>query len=693
MVSRSAKERVAELRTLLNKAAHAYYVLDEPFLEDTIYDRLYRELRELEYKYPELIAFDSPTQRIGGEPSNRFERITHKVPLYSLDNAFNLSELDAWNLRLRKIVEANSPQLLEEQPFSLVAELKIDGNAIALTYENGLLINAATRGDGEEGEDITNNVRTISSVPLRLLMNNPPPWLEVRGEAFIPNQTFSRINNERRQRSEPIFANPRNACAGTLRQLDPKIVASRHLDFFAYTMHLPDEWESKDDSFLSPKCQWDAIHWLKRAGFKINSFAELIKGMDDLVEFTKKWDASRQDLPYEIDGLVLKINDFSVQLAAGFTKKAPRWAIALKFAAEEAPSELLRLTCQVGRTGAVTPVAEFEPVLLAGTKVSRATLHNADRLAFLDLHIGDTIVIRKAGEIIPEVVRVLKELRIPNSESLKLPNLCPECSSELQRGTGKSVTRCTNNSCPAILRGTLRHWVSKSSLDVEGFGDKLIEQLVDKSLVNSIAELYKLDLTILASLERMGLKSAKNLLSSLELSKKKPWHKQLYGLGIEHVGQVNARILADNFTSASMLSDASLSNIEAIRALDGIGPEIAFSVKSWFEKPLNQALLLDLKKVGFSLEKNILQIQNDTFSGVQKSFALDGKTFVLTGTMQSLTRSEAQRLIEESGGKVSSSVSTKTSYVVSGENPGKKLIKAKQLGIEIIDEVRLRELL
>ncbi|MGL6133950.1 MAG: NAD-dependent DNA ligase LigA, partial [Prochlorococcaceae cyanobacterium] len=477
--------RAAELRRLLNRAAHAYYVLDAPVMEDPVYDRLYRELLELETAHPALRTVDSPTRRVGGTPAESFTSVEHRIPLLSLDNAFSLEELEAWYGRLLKTLDRTPEPGAALPELAMVGELKIDGNALALSYEQGVLVRAATRGDGERGEEITANVRTIQSVPLRLQLEQPPAWVEVRGEALIPDASFAAINAERETRGEPLFANPRNACAGTLRQLDPKVVAARRLDFFAYTLHLPDAWQAGEGDPARPTTQWESLQWLQSAGFKVSPNAELLPSLAAVEGFFAQWEDGRKALPYATDGVVVKLNNLRLQADAGFTQKAPRWAVALKYAAEEAPSRLLRLTCQVGRTGVVTPVAEFEPVPLAGTTVSRATLHNADRLAELDLHAGDTIVVRKAGEIIPEVVRVLSELRPAGAVPLALPHTCPECASELVREEGEAATRCVNSSCPAILRGALRHWVSKGALDVDGLGSRLIEQLVEKGLVAS----------------------------------------------------------------------------------------------------------------------------------------------------------------------------------------------------------------
>ena len=673
-------ERAAELRQLLNRAGHAYYVLDAPVMEDAVYDRLYRELLELEQKHPDLQRSDSPTQRVGGAPAEGFTSVEHRVGMLSLDNAFNRDDLQAWHERLLKVLDRPSDTRLP-----LVGELKIDGNALALSYRNGVLERAATRGDGSRGEEITANVRTISSIPLRLQIENPPEWVEVRGEAFIPDATFAAINAEREQRGEALFANPRNACAGTLRQLDPKVVAARRLDFFAYTLHLPGD--------AQPPGQWAALEWLNRAGFRVNPNRERCGDLAAIQRFCDHWEQGRHDLPYATDGVVVKLDDLQLQDEAGFTQKAPRWAIALKYPAEEAPTRLLRVGAQVGRTGAITPVAEFEAVALAGTSVSRATLHNADRIAELDLHLGDTIVVRKAGEIIPEVVRVLPELRPSDATPVQLPQHCPECGSNLVREGDEAATRCVNSSCPAILRGGLRHWVSKGALDVDGLGSKLIEQLVDRGLVGSLADLYRLDAALLASLDRMGDKSATNLVEALEASKQQPWHRQLYGLGIRHIGEVNAKALAAAFFSINSLAAAALEAPEQIAELHGIGPEISASLGQWLRTPANQQLLQDLRSVGLSLEASASEQEAASQAGAEADGVLQGKTLVLTGTLPNLSRSEAKALIEVAGGKVSGSVSTKTDYLVAGEAAGSKLTKAESLGVTVLSEADLTALL
>ena len=679
-------ERAEELRRLLNRAAHAYYVLDSPEMEDSIYDQLYRELLDLELQDSSIVTTDSPTQRVGGRPAEGFSSVRHRIPLLSLDNAFNHDDLHSWYGRLLKVLDREPPAGSPLPALAMVGELKIDGNALALSYEDGLLVRATTRGDGEQGEEITANARTITSIPLRLHLKPAPAWVEVRGEAFIPDATFQAINNERQSREESLFANPRNACAGTLRQLDPMVVASRRLDFFAYTLHLPDDWQGS-----TPRNQWDALQWLGDAGFKVNPNAGLLPDLASVEHFFDQWDNERRQLNYATDGVVVKLNDFQLQDAAGFTQKAPRWAIALKYPAEEAPTKILRISCQVGRTGVITPVAEFEPVSLAGTSVSRATLHNADRLEELDLHDGDTIVVRKAGEIIPEVVRVLPELRPAISQRLKLPQICPECSSELVREQGEAATRCINSSCPAILRGALRHWVSKGALDVDGLGSKLIEQLVDRGLVQSIADLYRLDEALLGSLERMGSKSAENLIEALNASRSQGWAKQLYGLGIHHVGDVNAKAITTAFSDSDSLHQAACHEPDSITAIYGVGKEIAQSLQQWFSNPANQLLLNELHSLGFSLALN--EDEQTRAIAAAANNHLDGSTFVLTGTLPTLTRSQAKEQIEAFGGKVSGSVSKKTTYLVAGEEAGSKLSKAQGLGIKILDEDALLNML
>ncbi len=686
-------ERAKELRDLLNKANHSYYVLDSPYMEDGIYDQLYRELTNIEYNNPSLVTSDSPSQRLGGNASSGFKSIHHNIPLLSLDNAFNLKELKAWHERTNKLIKKEIKDQKDAHQLELTCELKIDGNAIALTYENGILTKAATRGDGKEGEDITSNIRTISTIPLSLILNNPPPILEIRGEAFMPNKTFERINMNRKNTGEVLFANPRNACAGTLRQLDSKIVASRNLDFFAYSLHIPENWELLNLNLKKPIAQSDALKFLEDIGFKVNPNYHLKSNLEDANSFYKYWEIEKNNLPYATDGIVVKVDNFEIQNLLGSTNKAPRWAIAVKYPAEEKPTKLKRLIFQVGRTGAVTPVAEFEPVLLAGTSVNRATLHNAKRLTTLNLHNEDTVIVRKAGEIIPEVINVIAELRVSDATLVQLPENCPECNSELVQEADEAVTKCINKKCPAILKGLILHWVSKGSINIDGLGEKIISQLINKGYVNSISDLYKLDINSLSSLARFGKKSADNLLVELKESIKKPWQKQLYGLGIPLVGEANAKSLSKEFHSIEDLSKAIIDSPEVVTNIYGIGNEIAESISNWFADAQNILLLQELKAIGFSLGNTSNFNKNESEDNTNKSYPLQGKVIVLTGSLNSMTRNEATQIIEDAGGKVTSSISKNTDYLIAGENSGSKLRKANKLGITILNEKALKLLL
>ncbi len=687
--SNNDSRRALELQKLLNQANHSYYVLDSPILEDAVYDKLYKELIQLEKQCPSLITADSPSLRLGGKPAQRFKSIQHKIPLFSLDNAFSSEELETWYSRLEKTLNSASKVLSKNNKLEMICELKIDGNALALSYVNGILVRAATRGDGEQGEEITSNAQTISSIPLSLQLQNPPAWLEVRGEAFIPNQTFEDINEIREQKNQALFANPRNACAGTLRQLDPQIVASRKLDFYAYSIHLPKDWEPENKELARPINQLSALNWLKIAGFKVNKNAHICKNLKEVKLFFEEWETKRHDLPYATDGVVVKINNFNLQDTIGFTQKAPRWAIAMKYPAEESSTKLIKLTYQVGRTGAVTPVAEFESIFLAGTTVSRATLHNAKRLNTLDLHEEDTIVVRKAGEIIPEVVRVITELRPQNSKNLSLPLNCPECNKILVKENNEAITKCVNNKCPAILRGSLRHWASKGSLDIDGLGEKIIKQLVEKGIVNSISCLYRLDQMMLSQLDRMGNKSAEKLISAIQRSKKKAWHRKLYGLGILHIGEANAKVLTKEFNNIKNLSEASLNQPHLISNIHGIGSEIVESLQSWFSMETNQKLIEELNDIGVSLEDNESKSSNDQ----SQNTSIYNKSFVITGKMKSFTRNELKTIIENEGGKINSNISNNTNYLITGEKVGSKFKKAQQLNVKIINEQDFLELL
>ncbi|MBF2001681.1 MAG: NAD-dependent DNA ligase LigA [Synechococcales cyanobacterium M58_A2018_015] len=714
------KHRAEELRRLLQKASYEYYVLDAPTLPDEVYDKLYRELQQLEQQYPELITPDSPTQRVGEKAATRFPAVRHNIPLYSLENAFGLEELANWQERWQRQWLSSHPGETSDldSVTDYVCELKIDGNALALTYENGVLVRGATRGDGITGEEITQNVKAIRSIPLRLNLDHPPPIVEVRGEAFLRLDVFRQINAEREQAGEALFANPRNATAGTLRQLDSRVVAQRQLDFFAYTLHIdmgtaPDSLAAQEQlqqieqlqqmsgavssqsshaavssavlpEIPLPLTQWQALEYLQRLGFRVNPNRRRCASLAEVGEYYEFWSTRRLDLPYMTDGVVVKLNSFEVQTQLGFTQKFPRWAIALKYPAEEAPTVVETISVNVGRTGAVTPLAELRPVQLAGTTVSRATLHNADRIAELDIRVGDTVIVRKAGEIIPEVVRVLTELRPAGATVFQMPTHCPECQQPLVREPGEAVIRCVNASCPAILRRSLIHWASRDALDITGLGEKWVQQLVERGLLHSVADIYDLTTEQLQTVERMGQKSAQNLVNAIAQSKQQPWARVLYGLGIRHVGSVNAQVLSERFPSVDALAAAEVSEIASVY---GIGSEIAQSVYQWFRVPANQALIERLRSAGLQLA--------DTRAPrpVEQPQPLAGQTFVITGTLPTLSRDEAKALIQAAGGKVTGSVSAKTNYLVVGAEAGSKLTKAEALGIPQLSEAQLLELL
>ena len=660
-------EKIEGLRQQLQKANYAYYVLDDPIMEDAVYDRLYRQLEEIENQYPELITPDSPTQRVGDKPALKFSSVKHNIPLYSLKNAFDNEEFNRWQERAARIVG-------DSDGIEWVCELKIDGSALALTYENGILVRGATRGDGITGEDITQNVRTIRTVPLKLNLDQPPEIVEVRGEAFLPIEVFNNINGERKKAGEELFANPRNAAAGTLRQLEPKIVARRQLNFFAYTLHIPE---------LAIESQWESLQFLTEMGFLVNPKSKFCQTSTQVKEYFEEWDLKRRELPYMTDGVVVKVNSCELQEKLGFSQKYPRWAIALKYPAEEAPTVVKDIIVNVGRTGAVTPMAIMEPVQLAGTTVQRATLHNSDRIAELDLRVGDTAIVRKAGEIIPEIVRVMPELRPDNTKPYQMPEYCPECNSKLLRPSGEAVTRCVNRYCPAILRGSLIHWASRDALDIRGLGERIAILLIENGLINSIADLYDLTVQQIASKERMGQKSATNLVNAIAQSKTQPWSRILYGLGIPYVGSVNAKLLAENFTTVDELSKASVSSLMGVY---GIGNQIAQSVFDWFQIPAKLTLVENLRRHG-------LQFSRDISNDKKTPDTLSGKKFVITGTLPTLKRDRAKELIENAGGTVGNTVRSKTDYLLLGEKPGSKLAKAQELGIKIITEAELFKLI
>jgi len=654
--------RAEELRKEINHHNYLYHVLDRPQITDAQFDALMKELLELEQTYPELVTPDSPTQRVGGKPREGFNTVTHRVPMLSLGNAFEEQELRDFDRRVKSA--------LPGEKVDYVAELKIDGLAVSLFYENGLFVQGATRGDGETGEEITANLKTIPSIPLRL---KDDVTLEVRGEVYMPKSAFAELNKAREEAGKPLFANPRNAAAGSLRQLDPAVTASRHLSIFVYGVGY-----AGTGNF---KTHYQLLDFLIEQGFRVNPHFQLCAGIQEVISYCQIWKEKRFDLQYTIDGMVIKVNSFNQQSRLGATLKSPRWAIAFKFPPEEAVTKVTDIILRVGRTGVLTPTAILEPVRIAGTTVSKATLHNEDFIAEKDIRIGDHVVIHKAGDIIPEVVKVEKDKRTGNEKPFQMPAECPVCGAAAIRQEGEAATRCTGAACPAQVREGLIHFASRGAMDITGLGPAIINQLVDAGLVKDVADLYRLRKEDLLKLERMGEKSTQNLLEAIDNSRHNPLYRLIFGLGIRHVGERAAKLLADKFGSMEELMAASEGEIMAIPE---IGPTIAKSVTTFFAQEQNKELVRKLKRAGVNM-----QLRKDKKSGLH----LEGKTFVLTGTLQGYTRTEAKEKIESLGGKVTSSVSKKTDYVVAGENPGSKYEKARKLGITILDEAEFNTLL
>jgi DNA ligase (NAD+) len=649
-----AKERVEALRNELEAHNYRYYIMDNPSISDDLYDKMMRELEKLEKQYPSLISSYSPTQRVGGRPREGFATVRHLTPMMSLANAFDESELKDFDRRVR--------QALPGEVISYVVEPKIDGLAVSLFFENGILSRGATRGDGETGEDISDNLKTIRSVPLRL--RQAVPGLEVRGEAYMSKDSFARLNEAREESGEPLFANPRNAAAGTLRQLDPRITASRNLNLFVYGIGYSDGVEPHDHR--------DVLELLKGLGFRVNDY-RLFDDMNEIIGYCLDWQARRFDLPYAVDGLVVKVNSLSQQQRLGATMKSPRWAIAYKFPPEQAVTTVRNIFVRVGRTGALTPTAEMDPVRVAGTTVSRATLHNEDNIREKDIRIGDKVLIQKAGDIIPEVVAVLPEERKGAEKAWFMPAECPSCGSKVVRAEGESAVRCTNIACPAKLWEGLIHFSSRQAMDIAGLGPAVLTQILAGGLIRDPADLFRLRYEDLVTLERLGPKSAQNLLRAVEASKKKSLSRLIFALGIRHVGERAAKILAAHYGSLEALTNA---REEDLVAVPEIGPKIAASTVAFFAEPQNMHVIDKL--VGADV--NTSADQSSKGSG-----PLAGKVFVLTGALDGFSRQEAQELVESLGGKVSTSVSGSTDYVVAGENPGSKYDRALSLGIPILD--------
>ncbi len=657
-------KRIEELRQLLNQYNYEYHVLDQPSVPDAEYDRMMNELLNLEEENPELKTDDSPTQRVGGPPLEGFQKVEHRVPMLSLGNAFGEDDLKDFDRRVRDRIGEN---------FSYVCELKIDGLAVSLIYEDGVLVRGATRGDGTVGEDITHNLKTIPAIPLRLRENVS---MEVRGEAYMPKPSFMKLNEVREKNEQDLFANPRNAAAGSLRQLDPKIAASRNLSIFVYGVGTVDGREISSHS--------NGLDFLKELGFKTNPEWKRCNTIDDVINFIGGWSEKRPDLSYEIDGIVVKVDALNQQEELGFTAKSPRWAIAYKFPAEEVVTKLHDIELNVGRTGVVTPTAVLEPVLVAGTTVQRASLHNEDLIREKDIKIGDYVVIKKAGDIIPEVVSVLEERRTGDEKAFSMPEKCPECESDLVRLDEEVALRCINPKCPAQLREGLIHFVSRNAMNIDGLGERVITQLFREELIHDVADIYQLTHDQLIELERMGEKSVSNLLEAIRVSKDNSLEKLLFGLGIRHVGAKAARTLAQQFGSMDSLVQA---NIEDLEAINEVGQKMADSVVRYFQNEEVHELIDELKDAGVNMiYKGPKPVSIEEIDSV---FA--GKTVVLTGKLEQLSRGEAKKKLEELGAKVTGSVSKSTDLVIAGEDAGSKLEKAESLGIDVWSENRFVE--
>lgn len=678
MISKTLAERAAWLQAALKQHNIAYYLYDTPTISDAEYDLLFRELQQLEATYPELQRPDSVTQQIGAPPLTAFAQVQHTLPMLSLSNAFSVEEVVAFD---RRCAEGLALTGLSAQQIEYACEPKFDGLAISLRYEQGLLTQAATRGDGTTGEDVTANIRTIRSIPLKL-NGIVPSILEVRGEVLIFKKAFLRLNQKQQERGEKIFANPRNAAAGSLRQLDSKITATRPLTFFAYGMG---ELQLDTEQTQQPRSHIELLNWLAQLGLPVCNVYKQVCGAAGLIHFYQTLVEQRQQLPYEIDGVVYKVNNFRAQAELGFISRAPRFALAHKFPAEEAYTQITDIQVQVGRTGAITPVARLAPVIVGGVTVTNATLHNEDELRRKDIHIGDIAVVRRAGDVIPEIVRVLPERRSPDAHLFKMPATCPVCQSHLERTEDEAVLRCTGGLfCAAQRKQALLHFAQRRAMDIEGLGEKLIDQLVDQGLVHTPADLFKLNPAVLSSLERMGKKSADNLIHAIQQAKQTTLARFIYALGIRHVGQATANELAHHFGQLKLLIIASADDLLRI---NDIGPVVAQSIVNFFAEAHNLTVIHQMQEAGVTWPEHT-QEENIRLTG-----KLSGKTFVLTGTLPTLTREQAKTMLEAVGAKVVNSVSKKTDYVVAGSDAGSKLSKAQSLGITILDEEAMKALL
>ena len=661
LTTEQAAAEVANLCDLINEHNARYYVFDNPIITDFEYDKLMRRLQDLEEAFPQLKTPDSPTQRVGAPPLDKFEPVVHDIPLLSLGNAFDEGEMRDFDVRLHKLVEGD---------FDYVCELKFDGLAVSLKYENGVFVRGATRGDGFQGENITQNLKTVKTIPLKLLKPDDvevPDVLEVRGEVFMSRTSFDSLNEERGEKGESLFANPRNAAAGSLRQLDSKITAKRNLDMFTYTLATEIEGITN---------HYEAMMYLKKLGFQVNENIKVFPDISGVIKYCEEWIEKRGELTYDIDGVVVKVNQLDVQEKMGFVSRSPRWAIAYKLPSTEVMTKLEDIIVSVGRTGSLTPVAVLEPTDVDGSTVSRATLHNEDEIKRKDLKIGDYVIIHKAGAVIPEVIAPVKEKRSGTEKEFIMPKTCPVCEEPVFRPEGEAVTRCMNMDCPAQVKERIRHFCSRKALDVEGFGTKLVDQLVEKGLVKRVIDLYDLKFDNLIPLERMGEKLATKLINNINNARHKDLSRVLYALGIRHVGEHIAKILADHFKTVENLMAA---KEEELIEINEIGPEVAASITEFFSLEKNRKTIERLKEEQVILEKTVEEKEGE----VKK---LDGKKFVITGTLPNYSRPDMKKIIEENGGRVASSVSKKTDYVLAGKDPGSKYDKAVKLGVEILDK-------
>ena len=662
-------KKIEELREKIRYHNYCYYVLDDPIISDIEYDQLMRELMELEKENPQYIAPSSPTQRVGIEPVSEFTTVKHIAPMLSLANAFSTEELRAFNQRIKK--------LIPQKKLEYVIEPKIDGLAVALVYENGIFIRGATRGNGVNGEEITSNLRTVKTIPLKLFSENMPPRIEVYGEVYMKKSEFKRLNKNRMEKEESLFANPRNAAAGSVRQLDPRITAQRRLDTFIYRVTFPEG--------NNLNTHMEVLDYLKKIGFKVNSHIKLCHDIEEAINYCQKWIEKKEELDYEIDGMVVKVNSLSTREELGSTTRSPRWAIAYKFPAQQVTTKVLDIIVQVGRTGALTPVAILDPVKISGSVVQRATLHNEDEIRRKDVRIGDIVLVQKAGEVIPEVVKVIKEKRTSKEKEFIMPIHCPICGAKVFRPEGEVASRCNSLTCPAQIKERIEHFASRDALDIEGLGPAIIDQLVEKGLIKNISDLYFLKRDDLISLERMAEKSADNLLDAIESSKKKSLANLIYGLGIRYVGVHSSEVITRYHTTLDKFKKA---NLEELIEINEIGPKIAESIIIFFKEKENLAIIEKLRSTGLNFTQGEEKIKEE-----KKIQILARKQFVLTGTLKDFTRTQAKKIISELGGRVTGSVSKKTDYVVAGENPGSKYERAKKFGVSIISEEEFKEMI